>query len=469
MKIELRELGALKHCEIDINDFTIISGANNSGKTYVSYTVCGFLLLWRQFVTFSKYRVEIFKSLTRTGEAHISTDDLIDITKKIIKEGCADYSKALHKVLAGSAKHLENSYFNITPNDVQQFKKTPFERTATRSKQSLVRVSYEGGEAPIKISILSDINELSDPAETTKIALDFLNRVLQEQILQPLFPEVFIASAERTGATIFQKELDLARNRLIEKIGDTSNTNDIDLFALAFQISTDYALPVKEDIDFIRSIESFSKDESEISKAHPGILHDFHDIIGGEYKFIKNQGMHFIPKDGKKGVKLTMGESSSAVRSLLNIGSYIRHKAKPGDLLIIDEPELNLHPLNQRKVARLLARLVNTGVNVFITTHSDYLIKELNTLIMLSTNSPQFEKIRIDEGYTQDELLLPSKLHVYQAAIGQCKYEGMARNAKGMTLIPASIDPEQGIWIESFDDQIEEMDRIQSRILYSNE
>ena len=51
---------------------------------------------------------------------------------------------------------------------------------------------------------------------------------------------------------------------------------------------------------------------------------------------------------------------------------------------MVDEPELNLHPENQRRMARLFARLVNVGVKVFVTTHSDYIVKELNTLILLN-------------------------------------------------------------------------------------
>ena len=46
-------------------------------------------------------------------------------------------------------------------------------------------------------------------------------------------------------------------------------------------------------------------------------------------------------------------------------------------MLFIDEPELNLHPGNQRRIARLFARLSKLGIKVFITTHSDYIIKEL--------------------------------------------------------------------------------------------
>ena len=58
-----------------------------------------------------------------------------------------------------------------------------------------------------------------------------------------------------------------------------------------------------------------------------------------------------------------------------------------------DEPELNLHPANQRRIARLFARLVNLGVKVFITTHSDYIVKELNTLIMLNHDKPHLKRI----------------------------------------------------------------------------
>ena len=35
-------------------------------------------------------------------------------------------------------------------------------------------------------------------------------------------------------------------------------------------------------------------------------------------------------------------------------------------------------------MAGLLARLVNSGVKVLVTTHSDYLIRELNNRVMLN-------------------------------------------------------------------------------------
>ena len=131
-------------------------------------------------------------------------------------------------------------------------------------------------------------------------------------------------------------------------------------------------------MDFIRQLENVAKEESFLAKEHPEVLDDFADIIGGEYTITQDDQLYYTPKGTR--LKLTMVKSSSAVRSLLDLGFYLRHVAQKGDLLMVDEPELNLHPENQRRIARLFARLVNLGVKVFITTHSDYIVKELNTL-----------------------------------------------------------------------------------------
>ncbi|TNT95068.1 ABC transporter, partial [Escherichia coli] len=81
--------------------------------------------------------------------------------------------------------------------------------------------------------------------------------------------------------------------------------------------------------------------------------------------------------------KIKLHLSSSTVKSLFGLWFYLEHPAKTGDILMIDEPELNLHPSNQRVIARFLAKLVNSGIRVIVSTHSDYFVKEINSLIML--------------------------------------------------------------------------------------
>ena len=82
---------------------------------------------------------------------------------------------------------------------------------------------------------------------------------------------------------------------------------------------------------------------------------------------------------------------------------------------MIDEPELGLHPENQCRIARLLARLVNAGIKVFITTHSDYIVKELNTLIMLKGDRPHLKRIAEENGYRDAELITGDQVKVYTA------------------------------------------------------
>ena len=50
MKITLENLGALRYGEFELGDMTIICGENNTGKTYVTYALFGFLDKHRRFL-----------------------------------------------------------------------------------------------------------------------------------------------------------------------------------------------------------------------------------------------------------------------------------------------------------------------------------------------------------------------------------------------------------------------------------
>jgi AAA ATPase domain len=225
---------------------------------------------------------------------------------------------------------------------------------------------------------------------------------------------------------------------------------------------------VRKNVDFMRNLENTFKKSSFIAEEYPDILSDFADIIGGEYTVTREDELFYIPKQGKK-IRLSMDGSSSAVRSLLDIGFYLRHEARKGDLLIVDEPELNLHPKNQRRMARLFARLINIGIKVFITTHSDYIVKELNTLIMLNHDRPHLKQIAEEEGYLPAELLSADRIKVYIAEEALVKLDGKTRKVKCQTLTEAKIDNELGIEARSFDKTIDDMNRIQDAIVWGGE
>ena len=51
------------------------------------------------------------------------------------------------------------------------------------------------------------------------------------------------------------------------------------------------------------------------------------------------------------------------------------------DHLTIDEPEAHLHPAMQMSVASFLAKLVNNGVRIVLTTHSDFFVTQFNNMM----------------------------------------------------------------------------------------
>ena len=146
--------------------------------------------------------------------------------------------------------------------------------------------------------------------------------------------------------------------------------------------------------------------------------------------------------------------ASSSVRSLLMLNYYILHRAQRDDILMIDEPELNLHPKNQILIARLLALLVNAGIKVFITTHSDYIARELSNCIMLNNlSNKQIQELK-KQGYSKEYQLESKKVKAY-----------LAENIKGKnTLRAVKITQEQGIFMETFDEPIDSQNENQGLI-----
>ena len=461
MKVAIKNLGAIGQAEFALGDLTIICGENNTGKTYATYALFGFLSYWD-----SLFHVKIpdstISQLLSYGVVPLNLDDYINNAATIIHGACAEYAKRLPRVFASSEKRFLNSRLDVDleGDDIQPVKQ--FRRDMGAAKHQLISISKEEDSHVITISLLVEKREVVMPHH---VISQIIGDSLKEIVFRNSFPRPFMVSSERTGVATFRKELDFARNRLLEEI--SSVEKELNPFELLSKVNADYALPVKSNIDFTRQLETIINQESYIATLHPEILEEFSDIIGGDYQVSKNDGLYYTPK-GKR-IKLMMGESSSAVRSLLDLGFYLRHVAARGDLLMVDEPELNLHPTNQRRIARLFSRLIQVGVKVFMTTHSDYIIKELNTLIMLNQGHPRLQQLAEREGYRKDELLNADHVRVYIAEKKLINVAGKQRKGTCQTLVPADIDQKMGIEARSFDNTIDEMNRIQEEIVWGGE
>jgi predicted ATPase len=62
--------------------------------------------------------------------------------------------------------------------------------------------------------------------------------------------------------------------------------------------------------------------------------------------------------------------------------------ARPGDLLIIENPESHLHPQGQALLGKLFAVAAEHGVQLFIETHSDHVLNGVRVAVKHRDISP---------------------------------------------------------------------------------
>ena len=90
-----------------------------------------------------------------------------------------------------------------------------------------------------------------------------------------------------------------------------------------------------------------------------------------------------------------LSKSASSVKDLALFLLYLKHQAQKGEMAIVEEPEITLHPHNQLLLARLIAKLVNAGLHIMVTTHSQYFLEQLSHCVMagsqLDKDNPSFQ------------------------------------------------------------------------------
>ena len=109
---------------------------------------------------------------------------------------------------------------------------------------------------------------------------------------------------------------------------------------------------------------------------HPfaGIQESLHDAIGGKISLSEEGDLEFQ----QKGKSIPLSLTSAGVANMGMLALLIERGALGrGTFLFIDEPESNLHPAWQVEMAEILFELARQGVNVVVSTHSMTILKWL--------------------------------------------------------------------------------------------
>ena len=139
-----------------------------------------------------------------------------------------------------------------------------------------------------------------------------------------------------------------------------------------------------------------------------------------------------------------LARTSSMISEIAPIVVYLRHILNRHDHLVIEEPEAHLHPASQTALARCICRLINKGLRVSLTTHSEFFLQQLNNAIIAGSLP----------GSDADEVGFGSDIRLSPGKVGAYLFEP---TLSGTEVSPIEISPEAGISQNSFSEVEEKL------------
>ncbi len=166
------------------------------------------------------------------------------------------------------------------------------------------------------------------------------------------------------------------------------------------------------------------------------------NILQGSVRANKSEVVgypHFTYRpDGWKN-NLSLMHASSMVSELAPVVLYLRHIVRPGNVLIIEEPESHLHPAMQVEFTRQIAALVNSGIRVIVTTHSEWVLEELANIVRRSELPGAEYKKTIND-----------KIALKPDQVGAWLFK-QSKRPKGSIIEEVKLDDETGLYPADYD------------------
>lgn len=448
MKLTLTKLGGLGNAVIEPHPLTILVGGNNTGKTYAMYVLWN--VLQRRFGSGdAAWSREIADRLSAEGTLTLRLADLfsdhLQQLETVIAKGTTQrlpslfsgsdalFSEAKVQLSLGPVEELLNSIRLVLGNPL-------YRNQLEESDSRLVDARFNSKDLSIQLTQ----TKKTVPKE---LVASFVFKIIAELALSPYANECFLMPAERGGLNIFAADLDAKNAALLRHMKrDELNLGEL----LKDVMVAQYAEPIDAYLRFLRRLPRAAKGDTEF---HDEAVRLQKQISRVRYRVSKEGLITALPyrSDAELGIHM----ASSTVKSFYGLWGYLEAFASANDCLMIDEPELNLHPDNQRLVARLLARLVRRGIRVVISTHSDYMIREFNNLIMLSQEFDGKDEIAKRYGYSSDDRLNQGQVAAYHFTASSCTR--------------VEVDPRYGIPVESMDEVMNSLNESSSELFFALE
>ncbi len=439
MKFTVKNLGKIKKANIELKPLTIFVGKNGTQKSYMAHVAYGlnkFLGLPIRVVLAKA----IEKSLINMFGKDIKQKDKIYLSKKQVKQIVLEVIPAIEKFLNNEIKKNFNSENN-------------FKELKVELEINLERDLYNDIEEKTTVDLIQideDIYEQEIQKAFSLIKSRIISLILRDIIGINHVPRVYYFPASRTGFVLAFNEIATGIFEHYEGTTTTKLTKPvIDFLSNFMRIKTS-----DSSLEGILSLaKSFYKKGNKNDHKNANLISFLQErILRGKIleKKEENKYLNFMFKPFGSEEELELHVTSSATVELLPIIEFLKnfHPSKNG-FFIIEEPEAHLHPKAQIEMARFLALLANSGINVLITTHSDYIIHEMSNCIKLFNLEEKYRK----EFFKKEDLEDYTDIAISQDKVSVYLFKEDEKNVEVEKL---NVD-KFGIEDKNFEDVIDEL------------
>ena len=321
---------------------------------------------------------------------------------KLIQVAAADQLRQIHGNSTGLVSYGKSiSDFHLS----MQRDVPPLKLEIQMEDGEMPSPKFELSEIAVSADAIQFIESIPTPTSSDrdwKFPIPFSLEVLKipmERLLSNELPSRnYYLPAARSGVVQGQKVLAAALVRQSSRFG----VERIDLPTLP-DLSTEFLSHLLE--------MDRSKNQGQTGALSDAIRFVEDKVLHGQIDLDETAGLPFpdISYETPTG-KFTLNQTSSMVSELAPLILFLKYLVRPGDLLILEEPESHLHPAAQRQLARGIVRLVNAGVKVLITTHSDFFVNQVNNLLRASYASKRWLR---EQGYAPEDCIRHEDVSAY--------------------------------------------------------
>ena len=377
--IGVENFAKIESAEICVNQYTLLVGPNNSGKTFLMQLAEGVNDYLEDLIDEEALNELPVRQENKYVLLEFTKDSVANFTK-IINKHIAEKKEDIVRTLLGTDVAVGKLYINIEFEKEEGYRIYRFTNIKDAQEtlpeiQFLKKISSNSYKGSIGVLQRADQAE-NGGMLSISIGLDNNAKwEVRHQVVELLRKKSLFMPASRNGLMMLYREF--FAHKTDDYISFTVNGSKIEKQNKGISGLTQ---PV---YNFLRFLQTYNYTNSRYDGDRYKEELEFYDnqIIEGHIKINEQGTLAYLPKEEKISVPLHL--VSSMVNEVAPLYMAITSD-RIYDRLIIDEIEASLHPEKQMKLVRFLNRLYNDGIHFIISTHSDTFVSKLNNLCVLS-------------------------------------------------------------------------------------